>query len=81
MTFSLQAILHFRECAFAEGKRRPVRRSDLDEENQGNLYRLLKESQISYISVGHRTTLIQYHNRLLTLDRSGSWEIEAAGIS
>jgi putative ATP-binding cassette transporter len=50
--------------------------SALDEENQGDLYRLLKESQTSYISVGHRITLIQYHDRLLTLDRSGSWEIE-----
>ncbi len=50
--------------------------SALDEENQGDLYRLLKESQISYISVGHRITLIDYHDRLLTLDRSGSWEIE-----
>ena len=50
--------------------------SALDEENQGELYRLLKESEISYISVGHRTTLIQYHGRLLTLDRSGSWEIK-----
>ena len=51
--------------------------SALDEENQGDLYRLLKQSQISYISVGHRTTLIEFHDRLLTLDRSGSWEIEA----
>lgn len=55
--------------------------SALDEENQGDLYRLLKESQISYISVGHRTTLIQYHDRLLTLDRSGSWEIEDVGAA
>ena len=51
--------------------------SALDEENQGDLYHRLKNSRISYISVGHRTTLIQYHDRLLTLDRSGSWEIEA----
>lgn len=50
--------------------------SALDEENQGDLYLRLKDSQIAFISVGHRTTLIPYHDRLLTLDRSGSWEIE-----
>ncbi len=50
--------------------------SALDEENQGDLYHLLKQSQIGFISVGHRATLIGFHDRLLTLDRSGSWEIE-----
>ena len=46
--------------------------SALDEENQEDLYQLLKDSGIGFISVGHRTTLIQYHDRLLTLDRSGA---------
>jgi vitamin B12/bleomycin/antimicrobial peptide transport system ATP-binding/permease protein len=50
--------------------------SALDEENQEHLYRQIKDSKIGYISVGHRTTLIPYHDRLLTLDRSGSWEIK-----
>ncbi|MES2923358.1 MAG: ABC transporter ATP-binding protein/permease [Verrucomicrobiota bacterium] len=50
--------------------------SALDEDNQEHLYRQIQESKIGYISVGHRTTLIQYHDRLLTLDRSGSWTIE-----
>lgn len=54
--------------------------SALDEENQEDLYRRIKESKISFISVGHRTTLIQYHDRLLHLDRSGSWEIRS-GVS
>ena len=49
--------------------------SALDEDNQQDLYQHIKDSQISFISVGHRTTLIPYHDRLLTLDRSGSWEI------
>lgn len=49
--------------------------SALDEENQAHLYGLLKESGIGSISVGHRSTLIEYHDRLLQLDRSGSWEI------
>jgi len=54
--------------------------SALDEENQEDLYRRIKNSGISFISVGHRTTLIQHHDRLLQLDLSGSWEIRS-GIS
>ncbi len=50
--------------------------SALDEENQDHLYRLIQKSGIGFISVGHRTTLIPYHDSLLLLDRSGSWEIK-----
>jgi putative ATP-binding cassette transporter len=50
--------------------------SALDEENQAHLYKLLKESGIGSISVGHRSTLIEYHDRLLQLDRSGTWELK-----
>lgn len=50
--------------------------SALDESNQERLYALLKKSGVGYISVGHRTTLIEHHERLLILDRSGSWEIQ-----
>ncbi|GAA5124394.1 ABC transporter ATP-binding protein/permease [Luteolibacter yonseiensis] len=50
--------------------------SALDEENQQDLYTLIKESGIGYISVGHRTTLIPFHDRMLLLDRDGSWKIE-----
>jgi putative ATP-binding cassette transporter len=51
--------------------------SALDEQNQQELYQLIKGSGIGFISVGHRTTLINFHDRLLELDRSGSWEIRA----
>ncbi len=51
--------------------------SALDEANQDRLYALLKSSGVGYISVGHRTTLIEHHERLLELDSSGSWEIRA----
>lgn len=50
--------------------------SALDEDNQQRLYQLLKESRVGFISVGHRTTLIDYHDRVLQLDRSGSWKIK-----
>lgn len=52
--------------------------SALDEDNQDHLYRLLKDSGIGFISVGHRTTLVGHHDRLLLLDRSGSWEMKDA---
>ena len=51
--------------------------SALDEENQMDLYHRIKESSISFISVGHRTTLVEHHDRLLELDRSGSWKIRS----
>jgi putative ATP-binding cassette transporter len=54
--------------------------SALDEENQEDLYHRIKDSSISFISVGHRTTLIQHHDRLLHLERNGSWEIRS-GVS
>ena len=50
--------------------------SALDEANQDHLYALLKKSGVGFISVGHRSTLTQYHDRLLLLDRSGSWELK-----
>jgi putative ATP-binding cassette transporter len=50
--------------------------SALDEENQKHLYQLVRDSGVGYISVGHRETLIPHHDRLLVLDRSGSWKIE-----
>ena len=49
--------------------------SALDEENQRKLYSQLKEFEIGYISVGHRVGLIPFHDRVLTLDRSGSWTL------
>lgn len=49
--------------------------SALDEENQALLYQKIQQTDISFISVGHRTSLIEFHDRILTLDRSGSWEI------
>lgn len=52
--------------------------SALDEDNQDHLYQLLEASDIGYISVGHRTTLVDHHDRLLVLDRSGSWDMKTS---
>ncbi len=53
--------------------------SALDEDNQDHLYSLLHDSGIGFISVGHRTTLVRHHDRVLLLDRSGTWQITPAG--
>lgn len=50
--------------------------SALDEKNQAELYQRIRDSGIGLISVGHRTRLIPFHDRVLMLDRSGSWEIK-----
>ena len=52
--------------------------SALDEENQDTLYRLLQKSGIGFISVGHRKTLTQYHDRILQLEGTGTWELKTA---
>jgi vitamin B12/bleomycin/antimicrobial peptide transport system ATP-binding/permease protein len=52
--------------------------SALDEENQRELYQRIRDSGISFISVGHRTTLVEFHDRILELDRSGTWEIHSS---
>lgn len=50
--------------------------SALDEDNQTALYQAIRDSKIGYISVGHRETLMAFHDRVLILDKSGSWTIE-----
>lgn len=49
--------------------------SALDEENEERLYRLLYEEKLTYISVGHRSTLSNYHDQILELDGKGGWKI------
>ena len=51
--------------------------SALDEDNQRHLYELILQSGIGFISVGHRETLMQFHDRVLQLKRGGEWELGA----
>eukprot|EP00898_Chlorokybus_atmophyticus_P002600 jgi/Chlat1/3340/Chrsp23S03775 len=53
--------------------------SALDSENEEHLYKLLASSGITYVSVGHRTSLRRYHHRMLQLQgptRDGGWQVE-----
>ncbi len=50
--------------------------SALDVENEASLYQHLQQLESTFISVGHRPTLIQYHQKLLKLLDHDSWRIE-----
>ncbi len=55
--------------------------SALDEPNERLLYGRLRELGISYVSVGHRSTLKEFHDYLLTLRKDGVVEIsELSGV-
>lgn len=47
--------------------------SALDVPNEKRLYQQLQTAGITYISVGHRPTLIAYHKRVLEILEGGKW--------
>lgn len=49
--------------------------SALDEPNEENLYGYLRERRFTYVSVGHRSTLLKHHDWLLRIGKDGAWEI------
>ena len=50
--------------------------SALDEPNETKLYQLLQKNRVTYVSVGHRSTLKDYHDQLLTLQKDATWHLE-----
>ncbi len=51
--------------------------SALDVNNEARLYRYLRESGTTYVSVGHRPTLLDYHDNVLELQGGGNWRLMA----
>jgi vitamin B12/bleomycin/antimicrobial peptide transport system ATP-binding/permease protein len=49
--------------------------SALDRKNEARLYNLLHELGVHYISVGHRESLLDYHNRVLELSGGARWRL------
>jgi putative ATP-binding cassette transporter len=49
--------------------------SALDERGEKQLYQNLLETGISLVSVGHRSTLKQFHDFLIVLERDGGFQI------
>ncbi|QDZ40935.1 ABC transporter ATP-binding protein/permease [Euhalothece natronophila Z-M001] len=50
--------------------------SALDVENEASLYEQLQTMNVTYISVGHRPSLQQYHQLVLELAEDQSWQIK-----
>jgi putative ATP-binding cassette transporter len=51
--------------------------SALDVKNEEHLYRLLQAAEITYISAGHRPSVLQYHQYVLELIGGGRWRLVA----
>ncbi|UKO95766.1 ABC transporter ATP-binding protein/permease [Nostoc sp. UHCC 0870] len=49
--------------------------SALDLTNEGNLYQQLQEAKTTFISVGHRESLFNYHQWVLELAQDSSWQL------
>ncbi|BAY38731.1 ABC transporter-like protein [Nostoc sp. NIES-2111] len=49
--------------------------SALDLKNEGSLYQQLKETKTTFISVGHRESLFDYHQWVLELTDESNWQL------
>lgn len=50
--------------------------SALGEDDENLLYEHLRDSDISYVSVGHRSALRKFHDYILTLQKDGTFEVK-----
>lgn len=49
--------------------------SALDVQNEKRLYQMLQESDTTIVSVGHRPSLLQYHQQVLQLQGQSQWQV------
>ena len=49
--------------------------SALDVQNEKRLYQMLQESDTTVVSVGHRPSLLQYHQQVLQLRGRSQWQV------
>ncbi|WP_319419206.1 ABC transporter ATP-binding protein/permease [Pleurocapsa sp. FMAR1] len=52
--------------------------SALDIKNEDSLYQHLLKANITFVSVGHRPSLAQYHSRILEMREDETWELREA---
>ncbi|MEM6612238.1 MAG: ABC transporter ATP-binding protein/permease [Cyanobacteria bacterium P01_C01_bin.72] len=52
--------------------------SALDIPNEASLYQYLRDSKITFVSVGHRPSLTQYHHWKLQIKSEGQWDLAEA---
>lgn len=55
--------------------------SALDLENEASLYKQLQTTQTTYLSVGHRETLVDYHQRILDLSEHHTWQLKTVQLA
>jgi putative ATP-binding cassette transporter len=51
--------------------------SALDEPNEERLYAHLRKHRYTFISVGHRSTLLKYHTHVLLIGKDGAWTLSS----
>ena len=49
--------------------------SALDLPNEAMIYRFLQDSKAVYVSVGHRSSLVRYHEKVLEVHSDHSWQL------
>lgn len=49
--------------------------SALDLNNEANLYQQLQQTKTTFISVGHRESLFNYHQWVLELSEGSNWQL------
>ena len=54
--------------------------SALDTENEARLYQQLQAIGTTFLSVGHRSTLTEYHQLVLELSAAKTWQVNAIAI-
>jgi putative ATP-binding cassette transporter len=52
--------------------------SALDVNTEKHLYKLLTDREMAFVSVGHRPTLVAFHDTVLELDGTGGWRLMPA---
>jgi putative ATP-binding cassette transporter len=52
--------------------------SALDLDNEQYLYQQLQATKTTFVSVGHRVSLVKYHQQILELLGDGSWRLVSA---
>jgi putative ATP-binding cassette transporter len=50
--------------------------SALDTQNEEQLYQQLQDSAITFLSVGHRSTLANHHQAVLQLSQDKTWQVK-----
>ena len=54
--------------------------SALDIKNESTLYQYLLNTNITFVSVGHRPSLVQYHRWILEMQEGEQWKLSTANI-